>query len=159
MNAPLILNLGCGINFCNLAGWVNHDKTKHHDYVDIDADLDLFPWSWWSDEQFVVIVAIDVLEHLANPVKALEECWRILVPDGYLRLRVPNGCNYNYQTDLTHKHPFTANSLDYFVRGTEFEKKYVFYSKARFKVVEFKVTEDDNLEWLLSKDLPSDADG
>ncbi len=38
----------------------------------------------FPDEAFDTIVAIDVLEHVHDVEKCLEECWRMLVPNGHL---------------------------------------------------------------------------
>jgi SAM-dependent methyltransferase len=42
------------------------------------------------NERFDVIVMLNVLEHVPDPVKALQECRQVLVPDGILCVRVPN---------------------------------------------------------------------
>lgn len=41
-------------------------------------------------EKFDVVVMINVLEHVPDPVKTLRECKRVLVPGGILCIRVPN---------------------------------------------------------------------
>lgn len=146
----MILELGCGTK--PRPGAVNHDKVRHHDYVDVAWDLDNLPWPW-ADASFEEIYATDVLEHLKEPVKALEECWRILVPNGVLHLRVPYGMGENARTDLTHKSFWMPKSLDYFIRGTDFEREYGYYSKMRFRLVAYEWNKDeDNLYFHLSKD-------
>lgn len=142
------LNLGCGTK--PLQDATNHDLTTHHAYVDVAQDLNARVWRW-DAESFDEIYAVDVLEHLDDLIAALEECWRILTPTGRLLLRVPYGLAEISFTDPTHKQHLMPRSLDYFIRGTDLERDYSFYSWMRWKVREHK-REGDNLVWLLEKD-------
>ena len=45
------------------------------------------------DGSFDVALALDVLEHLADPLAVLRELWRLLRPQGLLFVSVPNGLN------------------------------------------------------------------
>jgi predicted SAM-dependent methyltransferase len=133
----LILNLGAGNDIVKCWGWCNHDKTWHEG-IDVTFDIDE-DWShFFFYDRLFVINAMDVIEHVNDVVHALEQCWESLTTGGYLRIRVPNCLGKqgleNWMTDPTHNHAFTRNSLDYFIRGTELEKKYGFYSSARWKV-------------------------
>jgi len=47
----------------------------------------------FPDEFFDYIHINNVLEHVLDPVELLQECRRIIKPDGYLFLSVPNGYN------------------------------------------------------------------
>ncbi len=147
------LNLGCGTK--PMAGSVkadavNHDLTLHHEYVNVAWDLDKYPWLW-SDESFDDLYAVDVLEHLENIITALEECWRILKPGGRLLIRTPYGLSEISFTDPTHKHHLTPESFDYFIRGTDLEKQYGFYSPMRWVKREYR-RDGDNMVWVLGKD-------
>ena len=59
----------------------------------------------YEDEQFDVIICQEVLEHVAHQKDLINECRRILKPDGYLLLTTPNkfyfdrrrGGNYSNQ--------------------------------------------------------------
>jgi len=53
---------------------------------------DLFSVNY-NDDFFDYINISDVLEHVPNPREFLQECRRILKPDGYIQLEVPNGHN------------------------------------------------------------------
>ena len=53
-------------------------------YPDIDMQKMSFPDGGWD-----VVVHSDTLEHVADPIQALEECRRLLVPDGALCFTIP----------------------------------------------------------------------
>jgi SAM-dependent methyltransferase len=148
-----VLNLGCGNEF--LVNAINHDLTQHSAFVSVVWDLNSYPWifHYLKSAPYDEIYMTDVLEHLNEPVKALEECWRLLKPSGALHLRVPYGLGENAHTDPTHIRFFMPRSMDYFVRGTEFENKYGYYSKARFIVEFYEHDAQDNLCWTLRKDV------
>lgn len=52
------------------------------DELDLAAEL--------GDERFDVIVAADVLEHLVDPWRCLEKARKLLAPEGYLVISIPN---------------------------------------------------------------------
>ena len=141
------LNLGCGKAI--MEGAINHDLWRHHTYVDIVHDLNIRPWPW-SKESFVTVYALDVLEHLYNFIKSLEECHRILIPNGRLHLRVPNAAHVVSFRDPTHHWCLTEDSMDYFIKGTWLEEKYGFYSPMRWKKLEQTV--GNEIFWILEKD-------
>lgn len=93
-----VLNLGAG-------GDIRQD-THNVDVVDlagIDAvvDLDEYPWPW-RDNQWDRVLAKHVLEHLQEPVQALQEIARIVTPGGTLELWYPIG--HTRFEDPTHRH-------------------------------------------------------
>lgn len=145
------LVLGCGNRPEENA--VNHDKTKHHSYVDVAHDLDEYPWPW-EDETFKLIYALDVLEHLNNLVKSLEECHRILESQGMFHLRLPHAESTISFRDPTHKWFLTPDSMNYFIRGTNLERDYGYYSPMRWKIHNFQFhgPDKENLYWVLEKD-------
>jgi SAM-dependent methyltransferase len=146
----ITLNLGCGNN---PLGWaINHDRIKHSQWVDVASDLDIYPWSWNSNYADT-IYCIDVIEHLQNVVRALEEIHRILVPSGLLHLQVPGAHSQISFRDPTHLHFFTMESFDYFVPGTELEKDYGFYSRMRWKMIERKYVGPsvENISFIMEK--------
>jgi SAM-dependent methyltransferase len=49
-----------------------------------------------ESESFDVIVMMDVLEHLPNPVETLSECMRLLKPDGILMIQTPEYKELSY---------------------------------------------------------------
>jgi len=109
----MILELGCGINPSNNVD-VRHDKTKHADHVDVAHDLDVFPWPW-VDGEFDRIIAVDVLEHLTQPLeRILDECWRILADNGQLAIEVPHCQSWHAWADPTHCRAFHDITFRYF---------------------------------------------
>lgn len=119
------------------AGKRRHEGAIHHDRVflpgiDVVWDLNIFPWPW-TRESFDRIIAFDVLEHIPDLIKAIEECHRILVPGGRLWIHTNNAKYPQAFTDPTHVHFFTAETMDFFVPGTFLCENYGWYSKCRFK--------------------------
>ena len=128
-----ILNIGCGKRPIKDA--INHDVTKHADYVDIVHDLNILPWPW-KDEQFVKIAALAVLEHLdIDLLHSLNECWRILKPGGTLVIKLPLWNSENSYDDPTHRWFFTLNSLNQFCPETQRGRDYDFYTPYKWKFV------------------------
>lgn len=101
------LNLGSGNN--KLEGWTNVDSQEQYS-PDVLWDLNVFPYPF-PDNSFVEILLRDVLEHLDNPIRVLEECRRIAEHRATLVVRVPHAFSYANVTDITHKHNFTENSF------------------------------------------------
>ena len=124
-----VLQLGCGVR--PMQGAVNHDRVRHHDYVDIAHDLDVLPWPW-ANESFERIVALDVMEHLRLEVQEwLDECWRILVPDGVLVLRLPAWDHPTSHRDPTHRQLAHPEMFDYWDRRTALYRDYGSYYFAK----------------------------
>ncbi len=84
--------------------------------VDIVHNLDSLPWPF-QDNEFDLIFAHNVFEHLDNQVLVMEEMWRILKPQGRMVIAVPYFRSPDAFTDSTHKHFFTTQSLDYYIQG------------------------------------------
>ena len=61
----------------------------------LDAPAEALPF---ADETFDAVVMSEILEHLRDPVKALQEARRVLVPTGLLLVTVPNA-NYPFPWD------------------------------------------------------------
>ncbi len=84
-------------------------ENVHADYYGHACDLP------FRDNSLDYVLTSHVLEHVANPVKALAEWYRVLRPDGIIYLLLPD---QRYTWD--HKRPLTPLShfLDDFVKGT-----------------------------------------
>ena len=79
----------------------------------------------------------NVLEHLTDTVRVMEELHRILVPGGAVTIKVPYYNSYGAATDPTHLRLFSEDTMNYFTPdGTTEQSAYNYYSKARFRVRE-----------------------
>ena len=126
------LNLGAGKDI--LSGYLNHDIA---DLPGINSihDLNKYPWPW-EENSFDEILAMDILEHLDNFMKAMEELHRILKPDGKVTIRVPywnHSCAY---IDPTHKRGFHEHSFHFFNVDSPYYKERGYYSKATFQIID-----------------------
>lgn len=63
------------------------------------------------DQQFDVVVMLEVLEHLYDPVAAVGECFRVLKPGGFLFLTTPQYCMI---------HAFPHDYYRYTIQGLRF---------------------------------------
>lgn len=99
------LNLGCGPK--HMAGWLNVDL--YHPSADERVDLFRFPWPW-LDASAGAIVMERFLEHFPDPMAALRECCRVLVPGGSLRLVVPHAFAPS-RHHFDHRSTFTSWTL------------------------------------------------
>ncbi|HDS29578.1 MAG TPA: class I SAM-dependent methyltransferase, partial [Firmicutes bacterium] len=99
------LDLGCGEGYGSkmLAGRAESavgvdidDKAIAHAVENYQADNLKFVASDvcdlpFDDNEFDAVVSFEVIEHIVNPKRMLEEIARILKPDGILLLSTPNG--------------------------------------------------------------------
>ncbi len=101
-----ILDVGCGDGFflkhieqilggreCDLQG-VDYsqyklDKARELPFTFKQANIETegLPYDTGA---FDLVYAAELIEHLVNPDYFLEECWRVLKPDGYLLISTPN---------------------------------------------------------------------
>jgi SAM-dependent methyltransferase len=108
------LDLGCGDR--KLPGAIGVDSLALPS-VDVVHDLSVFPWPFETGSVDLVF-ANHFLEHATDIVKTLAEIHRIMAPQGRVVIQVPYFRSVDAVTDPTHKHFFTARSLDYFIQGT-----------------------------------------
>ncbi|MBF0312061.1 MAG: methyltransferase domain-containing protein [Oligoflexia bacterium] len=87
------LNIGCG-EF-KKTGYINLDYFSVTP-GDVTHDLDIFPYPF-SENQFSIIEARHVLEHLSRPFCVMKELFRITKPEGLLCISVPH-----FTRGLTH---------------------------------------------------------
>jgi SAM-dependent methyltransferase len=122
-----ILHLGCGMH--KKAGSIGVDfnpKSK----ADIIHDLNKFPYPF-KNNQFDLIIAEHIIEHLDNIPKVMEEIHRIARDGAKVLITTSHFTSVDSFTDPTHRHFFTSRTFDYFISGTELYKFH--YSKAKFK--------------------------
>lgn len=123
-----IINLGCGKT--KIPGVLGVDKIKIPGYVDIVHDLDITPYPFKSNTIDEVHM-YHVLEHLHDPLRIIEEIYRILKSEGTLHLRVPHFSSSGAFTDITHVRPFGYESFN----CLEPNNYHHFYTKSEFKIL------------------------
>ena len=128
------INLGCGQKY--LPDYLNCDVVPHVK-ADRYFDLNQFPYPLESDSADEIFMD-NVIEHLDDVIKVMEELHRILKVGGRLRILVPYAKTDWALQDPTHKHFFTEQSFNYFLADTP----YNFYSKCRFKLHEARLYGD-----------------
>lgn len=108
------LNLGCGSD--SRPDWVNVDVVALPG-VDVVHDLDVLPWPF-DDGAAVEVLALDIFEHVSDPLGFVAECWRVLEPGGLATVRSPRAGTWCAATDPTHRRAVTEESFDFWVPGT-----------------------------------------
>ena len=113
----IVLNLGCGLR--PMKGAINHDRTKHHERIDVTHDLDVMPWFPLHDlPTFDTVVAYDVVEHVKDCLGFVNEIADIIHPGGLLIMRGAAWDNPSSYIDTTHRHFLHEESFDFFDRST-----------------------------------------
>jgi ubiquinone/menaquinone biosynthesis C-methylase UbiE len=128
---PTILNLGCGRK--RIQDAINLDITAET-VPEVVHDLNHLPWPF-ADDTFTKIFAYDVIEHLTDIPKTMEEIHRVCLPGAIVHIAVPHFSSANAFTDPTHRHFFSKFSMDYFISGDPT----AFCSQARFHVRTAKI--------------------
>jgi SAM-dependent methyltransferase len=126
------LQLGAGGK--TLQGWINVDIAPLPG-VDVVHDLTCRPWPF-ANGSIHYLLAHDVIEHLDDLVKTMEEIHRILTKDGIAEIRVPFWNSYGFNTDPTHRIRFSEDTFSFFIPGTTYCNERSYYSKARFRLIE-----------------------
>lgn len=126
---PKVLDLGCGKK--KRAGAIGVDYSDRHN-ADIIHNLNIFPYPL-KDDEFDDIYLDNVIEHLDDPMRVMEEVHRICKPGGQVKVIVPYFRSLWAFIDPTHKHFFTVNSFAYYDPNHVICQRYD-YSKTRFKV-------------------------
>ena len=128
------LNLGAGNRI--LANHINHDLSQHRPEIDVAHDLNDLPWPW-TDNSLDVIEARSVLEHLhLSLVESMNECWRVLRPEGRVLVKLPYWAHEVSFRDPTHRWLFTLDTLRYFDPTTELGQEYGFYTDRKWRIVD-----------------------
>ncbi len=129
-----ILDLGCGLR--KRPGAIGIDVNPRSQ-ADVIHDLNRFPYPF-PDNHFDEIICDNVLEHLDDVLKVMEELHRIAKPLALVTIVVPFYSHQQAHTDPTHRHFFGVHSFDYFIEGTP--NSGFQYSKAQFTLlsVEFE---------------------
>jgi SAM-dependent methyltransferase len=124
--AGAVLDVGCGST--KSPGAVGIDISSETD-ADVVHDLNVFPYPL-EDSSFDHVLMQDVIEHVAEPFRVVEELHRILRPGGRLQLRTPHFSSALAYGDPTHTHYFSALAIRSLA-----EPGFAHYTRARFSVV------------------------
>ena len=139
MNEMVILDIGCGHRKAPNSIGVDIKRTQG---VDIIADVCRLPF---KDESIDEIICSEVLEHVADLVKAMEEIHRVLKPGGKVMIKVPHVKSLDAFRDPTHKNFFTIATMDYFTDASS----YSYYSKAKFRIINKSIIlTEQKFKWL-----------
>lgn len=125
------VNLGAGSDI--LTGYVNHDIMSLPG-IEVVHNLNRYPWPW-ADGSIEEIKAFDVLEHVDDFIKAMEEISRILASGGRCHISVPYWNSWCVPSDPTHKRGFHESTFRFFDPESAYCKERPYYTKARFNVV------------------------
>ena len=122
-----VLNVGAGLDR-SIPGAVTVDRAARTK-PDVVHDLDVYPWPF-EDDSFDQVVCREVIEHLADAVRAVEEMHRVTRAGGVVHIVTPHYSCSNSFTDPTHRRHLGYYSFDYFTD----ENQWGFYSEARFRM-------------------------
>ena len=106
------LNIGCGYDIKE--GWCNLDCVENKG-VNVIHDLDIFPYPLKSN-QFEFVLVNNILEHLNNPEKVIDEIYRVSKNNGIVVINVPHFSSWGVWGDITHKRGFNSTSLNHVQR-------------------------------------------
>lgn len=126
------INLGAGNDIRD--GYINHDITMLPG-IDVVHDLNVFPWPW-EDGSVDVILARDVIEHLDNFMKVMEEMYRVLRPGGLINMKVPYWNSISRHADPTHTRGFHELTFRFFDPDSVYCKERHYYTHVRFHINE-----------------------
>lgn len=124
-----ILDFGCGTR--KRKGAIGIDINPRTQ-ADVIHDLQKFPYPF-NDNRFEEVYVDNVIEHLEDVVRTMEEIHRILEDRGLVKIIVPYFRSRWAFIDPTHKHFFTSDSFAYFDPASPISKTYP-YSTAQFSV-------------------------
>jgi SAM-dependent methyltransferase len=121
-----VLDVGCGSN--KWPGAVGLDISADTD-ADVVHDLNEFPYPF-DDDAFDQVLLQDVIEHVREPIRVMDELHRICRPGGRIQLRTPHFSSMLAYSDPTHTHYFSAEAI-----RTLAEPRFGHYTTVRMRVV------------------------
>jgi SAM-dependent methyltransferase len=125
-NTLRILDVGCGIR--KYPGAIGIDRNASS-RADVLCDLDHYPYPF-RDDAFDRLLAIHVIEHLADVVRTMEEFHRLVRPGGTVRIETPHYTDFSSFCDPTHRSHLNSFSFRYF---GEKHGGFGYYSNVRFR--------------------------
>lgn len=121
-----VLDVGCGS--AKTPGAVGLDISSDTQ-ADVVHDLDVLPYPF-EDSSFDQVLMQDVLEHVRDPIRVVEELHRVLRPGGLLQLRTPHFSSALAYGDPSHHHYFSALAIRSLA-----QPGFAHYTAARFRII------------------------
>jgi len=109
-----VLNMGCGDD--RRPGTIGCDVSLAAGGADLVCDLNHVPYPFRPDT-FDRVICQDVIEHVEDIPRTLEEIHRICRAGARVEIRTPHFTNKDGYTDPTHRHQLAAGSFDFCVAG------------------------------------------
>jgi glycosyltransferase involved in cell wall biosynthesis len=133
------LNLGCGD--AHLSGMWNVDIVPPADQI-----VDLRETWPWPDSSVDFIRAHDVIEHLPDKIRTMNEAWRVLQPGGKIEIAVPTTDGPGAFQDPTHQSFWNRRSFLYFESGNPYRERFAqsYAIVAAFRVVSDQIEMTEN---------------
>jgi SAM-dependent methyltransferase len=122
----MILSVGCGRR--NVDPDVIRLDISPDVNPDVVWDLDEFPYPF-DESYFSAIECMDVIEHLGNIPRVMEEFHRILKSNGILKISTPHFSSANSFIDPTHRWHLSRFSFDYFSERPDLS----YYSRSKYR--------------------------
>lgn len=127
------LHLGAGSDA--LPGWINLDRVGSAG-IDVVHDLDA-PWLPFADDSMGRIRATFVIEHLREPVRMLEEIYRVGRDGALVEIAVPYWNSVCVARDITHRRGFHENN--FMVLDPRLKRWKPFYPRCRYRLLHLGV--------------------
>lgn len=109
------LDIGCGQE--KFPGSIGMDIVKNSQ-ADIVHDASDIPWPF-EENSFDMVIANHFVEHTDDILVFFNEAHRILKHSGRIIIQVPYFRKTDAFTDITHRHFFTSQSLDYIIKDAK----------------------------------------
>lgn len=132
MTGLRLLDLGCGDD--KIEGAVGLDRVPGPK-IDVVHDMDVTPWPLPADH-FDRVRAMNVLEHVVDLVKVMEEIWRVCRHGAEVEALMPFMNSVTFATDPTHRRAAAYRTFDYFDPTKGFGK-FHYTDKCRYEVLRF----------------------
>ena len=138
---PRILDVGCGVH--KQPGAIGIDRNPATS-ADVLCNLDRFPYPF-RDNSFDRVLAIHVIEHVADVMATMEEFHRLVRPGGTVRIETPHYTDFSSFCDPTHRSHLNSFSFRYF---GENHGGFGYYTKAKFREISVEVKLLSFWRWL-----------
>lgn len=140
-----ILNLGCGEMDYHSKNEEFKIDINHLSKPDLVWDLRNLPWPI-EDNQFDIVYAENIIEHLPDTCGVMNEIWRICRDKATVKIIVPHYTGFTSWSCPEHYKTFTSISFDYFHKQFDITKKRLKYSPHNRHPFLWKI-----LDWLINR--------